>query len=124
MPDKNARLSRAFIERQRKRLEILRDQLLAMMEETEIEERDLQNADVGEPRDFGEESIIAAQSEIGDALHNVNERRLRDVERALEKIQEGTYGLSDASGEPIPKARLENVPEAIYTVEEEKQRAL
>ena len=41
------------------------------------------------------------------------ERRLGDVERALQKIEEGTYGLSDESGEPIPRGRLEAVPEAI-----------
>jgi DnaK suppressor protein len=122
MLDENTRLSRAFVERQRERLETLRDQLLGMMEETEAQERDLQNANVSEPGDFGDVSIPGTQSEIGDALHNVNEKRLRDVERALEKIEESTYGLSDASDEPIPYERLEAVPEAIYTLEEERQR--
>jgi DnaK suppressor protein len=47
------------------------------------------------------------------------ERRLENIERALQKIDEGTYGLSDESGEPIPKGRLEAVPEAIRTVDEQ-----
>jgi DnaK suppressor protein len=34
-------------------------------------------------------------------------------ERALAKIEEGTYGLSDISRLPIPRARLEAIPEAI-----------
>jgi DnaK suppressor protein len=42
--------------------------------------------------------------------------------RALQKIDESTYGLSDLSGEPIPKARLEIVPEAFLTVQEEEER--
>lgn len=45
--------------------------------------------------------------------------RLQRVDRALEKIKEGTYGLSDISGTPIPGERLEAVPEAICTVDEE-----
>jgi DnaK suppressor protein len=46
-------------------------------------------------------------------------RRLERVQRALRKIEEGTYGLSDDSGEPIPRGRLEAVPEAVRTVEEQ-----
>ena len=42
-------------------------------------------------------------------------------ERALQKIADGTYGYSDRSGEPIPKLRLEAMPEATLTVEEELQ---
>ena len=45
------------------------------------------------------------------------------IERALVKIDEGTYGLSDVSGKAIPKARLEAFPESIRTITEEKQRA-
>jgi DnaK suppressor protein len=44
-------------------------------------------------------------------------RRLRFVERALEKIEEGTYSIWDAMGEQIPKGWLEAVPEAVYTIE-------
>ena len=48
--------------------------------------------------------------------------RLERVDRALKKIEEGTYGLSDRSGEPIPRERLEAVPEALYTLSEEEAR--
>ena len=41
---------------------------------------------------------------------------LRQVERALEKIDEGTYGICDVSGEEIPLKRLEAIPYAIMTV--------
>jgi RNA polymerase-binding transcription factor DksA len=47
--------------------------------------------------------------------------RLGEVDRALQKIEEGTYGLSDDSGESIPRGRLEAVPEAIRTVEEQQR---
>ena len=52
----------------------------------------------------------------------VEVQRLRSIERALAKIDEGTYGLSDLSGDPIPRARLEAIPEAVLTIQEEEAR--
>jgi RNA polymerase-binding transcription factor len=113
-------LSRKFILQQRKRLETLRDQLVAMDRDTSSEERTSQSDHADEPRDSGDISANIAQGEIDQALLDVNERRLRDVERALEKIREGSYGLSETSGKPIPKVRLEAVPEAVKLAEEEQ----
>jgi DnaK suppressor protein len=61
-----------------------------------------------------------AEREIDEAVHRYDDRRLRAVERALQKIQEDTYGLSDVSGKPIP-SQLEAIPEALLTVEEVAQ---
>ena len=44
------------------------------------------------------------------------------MNRALKKIEEGTYGVSDQSGTAIPRERLEAVPESIFTFAEEKAR--
>ena len=41
---------------------------------------------------------------------------LYSIERALEKIEEGTYGICDVSGEEIPLKRLEAIPYATMTV--------
>ena len=46
---------------------------------------------------------------------------LRQVERALEKIEEGTYGVCDITGEEIPKARLEAMPYALTTVKAQEK---
>ena len=46
---------------------------------------------------------------------------LRLIERALEKIGEGTYGVCDISGEEIPKARLEAMPYANTTVKAQEK---
>jgi DnaK suppressor protein len=35
---------------------------------------------------------------------------IHEVDRALEKLEEGTYGVCDACGEPIPEERLEAIP--------------
>lgn len=45
--------------------------------------------------------------------------QLAAVERAEKRLAEGTYGLSVDSGQPIPDARLEAMPTAERTVEEQ-----
>jgi DnaK suppressor protein len=44
---------------------------------------------------------------------------LAAIERAEKRLEEGTYGLSVQSGEPIPDARLELIPWAERTAEEQ-----
>lgn len=46
---------------------------------------------------------------------------LRQIERALEKIEENTYGICDLTGDDIPKARLEAVPYATMTVQAQEK---
>lgn len=46
---------------------------------------------------------------------------LRQIERALEKIEENSYGICDVSGEEIPIARLEAVPYATMTVKAQEK---
>lgn len=46
---------------------------------------------------------------------------LRQIERALEKINEGTYGVCDITGEEIPLARLEAIPYATMTVKAQEK---
>ena len=46
---------------------------------------------------------------------------LRQIERALEKVSEGSYGVCDISGEEIPKARLDAMPYATTTVKAQER---
>lgn len=46
---------------------------------------------------------------------------LRQIDRALEKISEDTYGICDISGEDIPIKRLDAVPYATMTVKSQEQ---
>lgn len=45
---------------------------------------------------------------------------LRQIDRALDKINDGTYGVCDISGEEIPIKRLEAVPYATMTVKSQE----
>lgn len=46
---------------------------------------------------------------------------LRQIERALEKIDESTYGICDLTEEEIPLARLEAIPYATMTVKAQEK---
>src|SRR3978361_1193876 len=122
MSEQQGKLSDEFIARQRQRLEALRRQLLGAEENTIANQRTAEEEHGDEAEEFEDEAQGMAQNEVNQALHDVNDQRISDIGRALEKIDEGTYGLSDASGEPMPKARLESVPEAILTGAEQSSR--
>jgi DnaK suppressor protein len=122
MPEQPVNLSDDFIALQRKRLMALRQQLLGGEENTIADERASQEEHGDEAEEFEDAAQGMAQNEVNQALHDVNDQRISDIGRALQKIDEGTYGLSDESGDPIPKARLEATPEAILTVEEQSRR--
>ncbi len=46
---------------------------------------------------------------------------IRQIERALEKINDNTYGICDITGKEIPKKRLDAMPYASMTVEAQEQ---
>ena len=69
-----------------------------------------------EPGDLTDESLYQDEFDAGRAQDL--QRKLEAVERAEERVANGTYGLSVRSGEPIPDGRLEANPLAELTVEE------
>lgn len=118
----NSELTRAFVEHQRERLVRLRDQFLHGTAQAEAEELDLSQRHGNEVQDSGDEGAIEAHRDSADAFSAEGRRRLEAIRRALDKIAEGSYGLSDDSGAPIGRERLQAVPEARFTVEEEARR--
>jgi DnaK suppressor protein len=78
------------------------------------------------------ETAVSGVSDIGDILDSVSEERTRELEMiltdrekqklkqiddALDRIEEKTYGLCEECGVKIPRARLKVVPFAKYCVE-------
>ena len=72
-----------------------------------------------EPGDLDSEDLY--QDEFDQGRREALEAELAAVERAQARLEGGTYGLSVESGEPIPDARLEALPWAERTVEEEER---
>jgi RNA polymerase-binding protein DksA len=69
---------------------------------------------------FGKREETATESfQLESRLAGVQhiQEQLAQVERALEKLAKGTYGLCDSCGKPIPPARLEAIPQANLCLE-------
>ena len=120
MSDKTPISDQAFLTRQQARLLKLRAELSSSTGAQE--ESGVQSQSLGEAHEFEDDAQRLSLLDTEDALISRNALRLPMIERALEKIKDGTYGVSDASGRPIPRDRLEAMPEAIYTVDEEAAR--
>ena len=71
-----------------------------------------------EPGDEGSETLYQAEFDAGLAQDLAGQ--LAAVERAEARLAAGTYGISIESGEPIPDDRLEALPTAERTLDEQK----
>jgi RNA polymerase-binding transcription factor len=82
----------------------------------------LERQDTGEPSDEVDPGNLASelsQNEFNEGLADDLRDELAAVDRAEARLAAGRYGLSIESGKPIPDERLETVPTAERTVEEE-----
>jgi len=78
--------------------------------------------DTGEPADEEDPANLASdlyQDELDEGLADDLREELAAVERAEARLAAGTYGLSIESGKPIPEERLEAIPTAERTADEE-----
>ena len=104
-----------------------RAQELLQTERERIERalRRLRPVDDAEPADEYDPANLASdlyQDELELGLEDDLRAQLAAVERAEQRLAAGTYGLSVASGTPIPDERLEILPTAELTAEEERAR--
>jgi RNA polymerase-binding transcription factor DksA len=117
--EKPAKLSKSFLDSQRQKLLDLREHLVAQMsgvakenlrvaaEGSEASAFGMHQADAGSTayeRDFA----LSILSQEQDALY--------EIEEAIKRIEQGTYGVCEMSGEGIPMARLDALPFARLTV--------
>jgi RNA polymerase-binding protein DksA len=68
--------------------------------------------------DFEDDANLLYERETELGENSRDRQELAQVERALERIEQGTYGLSEMSGKSIPIERLEAVPYATTLVGE------
>jgi DnaK suppressor protein len=120
MSNEKSRFDKSFLDTRRRQLMDLREQLRGTRAAEQSEQAGVNANSAGEAREYGDDGQKLTTLELEGNLEARDTDRLVNVERALRKIDEGTYGVSDASGEPIPMARLEVVPDAIYTLAEQE----
>jgi DnaK suppressor protein len=85
----------------------------------------LRRQDDSEPVDEYDPANLAAdlyQEELDEGRAEDLREQLGAVERAEQRLADGTYGLSIESGRPIPDERLEAVPTAELTIDEERRK--
>jgi DnaK suppressor protein len=118
----NGTLDQEFIDDQRQRLIDLRDELTRLRDGLDEDAVELEGGgDDFSETDSGDMSQSIFDREMDASVGEGIERRLGEVARALQKIEEGTYGVCEDTGEEIPGGRLEAVPEAIRTVQAQQR---
>jgi DnaK suppressor protein len=117
---KHEKLDPKFVEAQKRRLLAIRDSLSSAERANAAESSGLTQPG-RESEEYEDDAQKLAQLDLEGSLAQRDVSRLERINRALAKVAEGTYGMSDESGAPIGASRLEAVPEAIFTLEEEKR---
>ncbi|MCL7451824.1 MAG: TraR/DksA C4-type zinc finger protein [Anaerolineae bacterium] len=101
--------SRETIIRQR-----LQDSLRAAQEElSQIQQRLQDKGDYGP----GTGDPLVVRWELNLARRDRVESRIEDLEHALERLEEGTYGVCESCGKPIDLGRLEALPQTELCIE-------
>jgi DnaK suppressor protein len=117
--DKSPRLDSALVERNRRLLTKLREQLKHTSDAAEAEEVRVNRDSQLQSQEYEDDAQRLDSLDREGNLVGRDVARLVRVERALKKIDEGTYGFSDVSGQRIPDDRLEAMPDAINTLSEQ-----
>lgn len=78
----------------------------------EMDSYSLHMADAGTDN-FDRDFALSLLSADQDAIY--------EIDAAIKRIQRGTYGVCEITGNPIPKARLEAIPWTRFTVEAQAQ---
>ena len=112
----------SFLESQRVLLMDERANLLGQAQRLEDEAaelmEDLDPGDVQFDDESGEGDSLVVERERDLALSAQARQTISDIDAALARIKDGTYGHSVISGRPIPKERLKAIPWATELVEE------
>src|SRR6267378_8259926 len=111
-------LTREDLDHFRQRLESERDAIKSRMAERSRDSQETVREESG-VGDSGDDATRLNDLEVEADEDEVDLVTLAQIDRALGRIEDGTYGVSELSGKPIPKERLEAVPYATTLVEEE-----
>ena len=122
-PKKPVKLT-IFVKRQRQRLLDLRDRLMEAM--YGVQQETLRNGPsgseaAGSGMHQGDAGSDAYDRDFALSLLFQEQDALQEIEAALERMIEGTYGICAISGKKVPQARLEAIPIARLTVECQSQ---
>ncbi|MFW5783807.1 MAG: TraR/DksA family transcriptional regulator [Spirochaetota bacterium] len=108
-------MDQEFVEQMKSKLLDMKAEILQKLVAEDEEFRDIVD------KDDSKDLVDIASSDIDkttlEALGTQEMRRLRLIEAALVRIENGKYGFCLKSGKPIPRERLEAIPYALYRIE-------
>jgi DnaK suppressor protein len=113
-------LSKTDVARFKKRLEEMKEKLTSSLQTSSAEVKKPDES-TGYSQHQADQGTDDFDRKVSLELTSQEFQVLRQVERALEKIEDGTYGACDITGEEIPKARLEAMPYAVTTVKAQEK---
>jgi DnaK suppressor protein len=90
-----------------------RERSLSSLQALKTEELAMADIEATEGSGFGDAGDVGselANREVDIALENNVQQRIQDVEAALERLDNGTYGICVDCGQPIMRERLEALP--------------
>lgn len=87
-----------------------------------LEEKPTDHGSISFGKRVGEGTAMAVDRLSQVAVHDRLQATLADVERALAKLEEGSYGRCDVCAEPIDEERLEALPWAVLCVQDAAKR--
>lgn len=115
------KLNKKELEHFKKKLEVERKKVLEEM--SELQSRNLMQSisdQSGEVSRYsyhlGDTASLSYGREFSMGLAERQQKYIKQIEQALQRIEEGTYGICKVTGELIPIERLEEVPVAKYSV--------
>ena len=115
------RFGEVFLEKQRQALLAERRRYTEHAERYEAEAEQLvserEPGDVQFDEESGEGDSIAVERDRALQISAREREEIAEIDAALARIDEGTYGICVVSGKPIPKERLEAIPHASMRVE-------
>jgi len=107
------RMNSKEIKKFKEELVRLKEELLSLVRATTENEKEYPSSEVGDTIDQ------AADSSARELLFELNDserHRLEDINKALQKIEQGNFGFCEKCGEKIDKKRLEAVPYARFCI--------
>lgn len=108
-------MDQAFVDRMKNHLEEMKAEILSQLVTEDQEFRSM--ADSSDTKDLVDVASTDIDKKLLSALGAQELKKLRLIESALARIENGKYGICLKSGKPIPEERLEAIPYALYRVE-------
>ena len=93
---------------------ILLKERAALLHDLELEQDSFIYNDQGDLVDIADSVIL---NDLINRLSDMDADKLKQIDRALEKIEDGSYGICEGTGKPIPEPRLKAVPWTPYSIE-------